>query len=402
MRSPFLEPVLKDVILSLNDDEVVVVDGPTKLEIESEGFTHDLRFPLTNNGMARSVAYLGRERAAVRARRLHEGSRPTVVTPENLSGLSRAPLLVVAMSDRELIQSVAVARRAPGARVLSLKNEIHPAVTAQGDLDIKIERLLRRYEGNARSLVLLAVMRSGSYFLAELATLLGLGHPEEHIKDPIVDALGTFPRHDLSFRVWLGSLMTAHRESGSGWFGTKIISHYLIRLRENLHESERAWLDEWLASAWLVTLHREDHVEQAVSAYRAQQTGVYRARNQHEQERAALEIPYDFESLRERLEFVRRENRFIREYAAGADPSRHLGLTYESFTDDVPGTIRSLAAFTDVDVVMPERLENRPLTSQESQDMIERFRGDLAGAEDSPKEGSSMEAGVAGVEPSYD
>lgn len=285
------------------------------------------------------------------------------------------------MSSRELQTTVRVTEALRGIPVHSLKNDIHPAVCVGGDFDARVG-LLRRPERGCKSFVILTVMRSGSYLLAELATRLGLGQPEEHLKDPIIDAIRDRDRRDLSIRAWLKSLEVSQQVGGSEpWFGTKLISHYVRRLRDVLLESEREWLDGWLSSSRLLTLKRKDRVKQAVSAYRAQKTGVYRARSVIDQERAhTQEVPYDFDRLLEVFEFLRSEDAFIDDYAEHVTPAaQRIDLAYEDFSIDIPGTIETLARFAGVPSVSPpNRTENRAVSSDSSRQMVDRFRSDLA------------------------
>lgn len=383
MPSPFFDSSLRDAILCLDEREVVVADARTRGEIQSDAFMEGLRFKSAPAGHTAGVSeFFGPRRAEMWRRRARENSRPRVVLPDQVTTdpINELRMAVVAMSSSELQTSLKVATQLARIPVYSLKNEIHPVVCVGGDFDESLHRL--RSPDTNKSFVIFTVMRSGSYLLAELASSLGLGRPEEHLKDSIINAVGERDRRDLSIPVWLQSLRAS--QGHGGWFGTKMISHYVRRLREVMLESERQWMDSWLGSSKLVTLKREDRVKQAVSAYRAQKTGIYRARSAVEQERArTVKVPYDFEGLIDRLQFIDSEDEYVGHYAEQVAPGdSRLDLTYEGFIGDIPGTIEALASFTGVPTVLPpDRPVNRNVSSEDSRRMVERFRSELQASE---------------------
>lgn len=381
MPSPLFDPVLADAILAIGDDEAVVVDQATRDEINSPTLPERLRFADSDRGRAAATKYLGAHRAVIRERRIAENSRPRLLAVDDARSRMSPDIrrIIVAMSHNEAITTCWLAAALPLHEVLSLKNHIHPALTVGGDLELRLHRLERPASPSC-ALYILAVMRTGSYLLAELATHLRLGEPAEHLRDPIVEAVRDCSRRDLSIQTWWNSLERVHA-SPSGWFGTKLITHYVQRLKAVLLPSEEEWFDSRISSGHLVTVIRDDRVSQAVSAYRAQQTGVYRATNDKQLERAQRnDVPYDFEALLERYSFLGQETEFLFSYADKLKPhDSRFDLTYEQLAADPLNTAERLAALASLkDVELPQQLRNRKLSSKTKSAMVEAFRADLS------------------------
>lgn len=185
--------------------------------------------------------------------------------------------------------------------------------------------------------------RSGSTYLGHLLASIGLGQPEEHLRDREVhalrDAAPLAPRDALEV---LGEFMW--RKQRNGWFGTKLISHFLFDLLD------RARLPAEVCAAFrarvrIVYVLRRDKAAQAASDFLANHVKTWHVFD--EAGRKALEashgaVAYDYADMRRRFRFMREQEERLADWVRTMD---HLLVDYDDLVADPEGTVRSVAAF---------------------------------------------------------
>lgn len=374
--TPFFERTLHDVPLLLDEHELLVVDEQTAARLEVARLVEGARFG-ANAADDRIAEFFGERRASIRRHRLGTAAAVDhclVHDAQDVLAAGDHTRAIVATSRREL-DVVRRLRAETSVPVLSLKNHVHPAVRYAGDLDDRLARLAAD-ELPERALIVLAVMRTGSYLLCELAEMEGLGHPEEHIKDDIINALRRADRDDLSFVEWYRALQVAN--ASNGWFATKLISHYHRRLMQELTEEERHHLRSELDRADVAVLTRRDRVRQAVSSYVARTTKVYRALDDRNAEQAGNhEVPYDRAAIQRQVDFLSRQTAYVHRVADGIEERTGrapLRMEYEQLADDLTGSLDALCRHVGRERVTEEiRPRNRRLATSASDELAERF-----------------------------
>ncbi len=141
-----------------------------------------------------------------------------------------------------------------------------------------------------RKYLILCNPRSGSTYLTEALSQLGVGEPREHLRE---ETVYLFSNKSFRFAYFVDQL--TKKAEHNGFFGTKVISHFFKSLfphRSTFHLAAR-WLQRF---DWkLIYLRRADKVDQALSAYFAKQTNLW-----HVEDGAPVvtEPPYDYGSIR--------------------------------------------------------------------------------------------------------
>ena len=183
--------------------------------------------------------------------------------PRALRGKSDI-LVLSAAPHRHVVRSLSAA--VPTARVRSVFNAWLPEVIARRgffgaggeppDVDSHTNGPDVRY-------IILATPRSGSYYLCELLFQAGLGIPREHLRP---STLRLFRDVD-GFRPTEFADCLVRLTSRNGFFGTKVILHYLtevvVKKPSRLHLLRR-WIDRF--NVKILYLERRDAVLQATSA----------------------------------------------------------------------------------------------------------------------------------------
>lgn len=241
--------------------------------------------------------------------------------------------------------------------------------------------------------ILAALPRSGSTLLGRTLWGTGLaGAPAEYLNpvnmSDFYDRWGSFSLPALVKRILDEGLRTysslkhlplerylellmRHRTSPNGVFGTKVHYHQITGLLER-----RVELDELLDEPKYLQILRRDHLRQAISHLRAEQTNQWSAGKE-----AEAEPRYDFEALRRKLTGIGvREEEWNRYFAArGIEPFR---TTYEELIADFEGTIRAILDFLEidhggVDIGAPPMQKQADELTEE---WVERYRGEAVAA----------------------
>ena len=163
-------------------------------------------------------------------------------------------------------------------------------------------RTLRRFEWQAgvTFYAIAFIFRSGSNALCEYLTVNGLGQPTEYFKIPFgeanrhhYEAMGIAPD---DFRSFLTELVS--QRSPNGIFGCKLAWHQknalLAQARECFEGVEE--IEDIFPDIWWFFLRRRDRIAQAVSRWRAQQSGQWLS---GEPVTGELYPAYDYEGLLE-------------------------------------------------------------------------------------------------------
>ncbi|MGF1494313.1 MAG: Stf0 family sulfotransferase [Microcoleaceae cyanobacterium] len=128
------------------------------------------------------------------------------------------------------------------------------------------------------SYAIVTTPRSGSTFLCDLLQKSGLaGYPAEHLRRP-VEVLSKYCQFDYIRYV---KVLMARQTTPNKVFGTKLISHFLIRYLEAGLEFDSFFQDFFQK---VIYLQRRDKVAQSVSLFLAKKTGIWHIFNDEMQE----------------------------------------------------------------------------------------------------------------------
>jgi LPS sulfotransferase NodH len=199
-----------------------------------------------------------------------------------------------------------------------------------------------------RSYVLCGTPRTGSTLLCSLLYSTGvLGRPESYFREPDEVAWATKfglaieGEHVRDYRALVDAVRSAGTSS-NGVFGVRIMWGSLGRMMEGLGrvpgKPDLPNLEEALGPLTFVHLRREDVASQAVSWYRAEQTGYWQQGDVITQE-----TRQDIAQMRLLMETVRKHNAAWQAWfdAQGVEP---YTITYEQLLDDRRRVIQGIAA----------------------------------------------------------
>jgi LPS sulfotransferase NodH len=204
------------------------------------------------------------------------------------------------------------------------------------------------------SYLLCGTPRTGSTLLCSLMTSTGvLGRPESYFResDEILWAERFGLIHDGSRVLDFGAFMRAVRTAGTtdnGVFGARVmwgsLEHIVEGLETRSDRSDLAVLERALGSLRFLHLRREDVIGQAVSWYRAEQTGFWQ-----EGDTQAEPPTRDVDGM---LGFVSTIGEHNAAWQSWFDRHgiRPHSVTYEQLVRESRSTIEAVAAFVGVQV----------------------------------------------------
>jgi LPS sulfotransferase NodH len=252
-----------------------------------------------------------------------------------------------------------------------------------------------------------ATPRSGSTLLCELLVASGVaGRPTEHVEtlraagralepreyfdgveDPAVLELlppSTPPQpYHVPIRERLDAVIL-HATTPNGVFGTKVMWGYMADLQERLAElpelaplREAERLTALLGDVRWVHVHREDHVAQAVSMWRAVQTRAWRADDDD-----ACAPQYSFAGIDHLVRLLGEHERAWCDWfaAEGIEP---LSLGYAEIAADPSGALRRTLEHVGATEAAGDLPAEPPLRRQagaQSRQWAERYAADRAAA----------------------
>ena len=196
-----------------------------------------------------------------------------------------------------------------------------------------------------RDLLLYAIIcapRCGSTYLTELLGSVGLGYPQEHLRDRELNALSGLQIGSADARLLLTEFFQRHQRNSI--FGTKLISHYLFRCLSEI--SCPAEIANFIVADFrIIYLVRKDKVGQAISDFLANKSGIWHVRDQ-EVSRSLDEIheqvEYSFDDILHRYKFMLQEDRKM---TVCVQNTNHQVYFYEDLISDPRGVTASIAKF---------------------------------------------------------
>ena len=143
---------------------------------------------------------------------------------------------------------------------------------------------------------ILCTPRSGSSFFCSLLVNNGLGLPKEHLRDEHPYLMEY--RQEGGFELINFFKTIAATGTKNGYFGTKIISHFLEDVLAKADDKEKEFFSQnWFPRTKYIYLYRSDKVLQAISVYRARSTKFWHQWDG--QSRKKGEVEYDFKAIAE-------------------------------------------------------------------------------------------------------
>jgi LPS sulfotransferase NodH len=218
------------------------------------------------------------------------------------------------------------------------------------------------------SFVVCSTPRSGSGLLCR--SLLATGHaavPDEYFNPATRTALSARWGCDEALEDYLPALHS-RRTSRGGRFGTKLHWHQLAALRaealglpeeEPEHDASADFLDRLLGPPRYVRILRRDVDRQAISYWRALQTGTWSSTSEDGAGERA--VPYSFEGIERCRRLIENADAHWHRFFA-ANGIRPHEVVYEDLVADLPGTVR--AALRHVAAEVTNAVEIPPPTSR--------------------------------------
>jgi LPS sulfotransferase NodH len=192
----------------------------------------------------------------------------------------------------------------------------------------------------ARLYAIVNTPRAGSTHLGSLLTSASVGDPIEHLRPWAVNLLKLRPPQLFDF-VRLIRNFIAEGAVG-GYFGTKIISHFLMDVLPLLQPAERSFLNLLIERTDVIYLSRADKLDQAISTVRARATGVWHATGAGKT-LAPGALPEDFETVDKLLQSAMQMERGLAQVLVGA--GRVLPVDYDELTEHPDRTLEDVFAF---------------------------------------------------------
>lgn len=184
--------------------------------------------------------------------------------------------------------------------------------------------------------------RSGSTYLGELLSSIGLGCPNEHLRDKEIELLAGLDLSESETRQFLKAFFW--RNQRSFVFGTKLISHYVTKLISTI-SLDNSLIAELRENFKIVYLVRKDKVRQAISDYLANLSGVWHVRSEggaKALDQSFRKIDYDFaEIFRRYNELIQVEGKL---YSLFKD-CKHTIIYYEDLVADRDQSFKKVVEF---------------------------------------------------------
>lgn len=261
-------------------------------------------------------------------------------------------------------------RRFSSCRVMGILRDVWPATLCGADL-------FGARTSTGSPPVCYAVVcspRSGSTFLCDLLGAAGFGNPKEHVREAFIEVC----KSPYSFTELLGWMM--ERGGCGGYFGTKLVSHYLDRLGTSPLSLDGLEVVLKARNFRIIHLQR-DPAEQAISSYFAHRTGVWHIRAATISDLRHAEVSYAFDELRGHYDAVRAANQRVDLFVQRFD--NVLGLRYDDLDSDYRSALLRIAEFLGmprdtISHVSPKQLPQKISRNiPRMQEYLSRFVSDL-------------------------
>lgn len=249
---------------------------------------------------------------------------------EHYDGNLRGRDFIFVLAANELDVCAEIKRENPNANVFSVQFEVVPALLCQED-PLRLTKAidLQRIEKYA----IFCCPRTGSTYLCSLLAQSGFGNPTEHLRPQ----LGRLISESGELRTIFNS--TIQIGERNGFFGTKIISHFLFDTFKV--KSEQSKLIEYLAdnSFKFIYLNRSI-ASRSISSYFARETSLWHMHENMDVNAHHSNVPYDRSKLEKIVNSMRIQDSVVRELLADARVEI-LNMEYEDVATDPVNAIKA-------------------------------------------------------------
>ena len=293
----------------------------------------------------------------------------------HFSSLKQYQAIVVVSLEDEALLSTQVKQQLTGIDcppILNLFGDIFVNLLCQIPL---LEPLSPQLRSPEISYAIFTTPRSGSTYLCNLLESTGIaGYPGEHLRFAAQE-LARYCNFDY---LKLLDSLRSYRVTNNGVFGTKLISHFLLELKQTKPDFQQIFpaIDKF------ILLVRQDKVAQAVSLVIAQRTEIWhlRGNGQNANYQAKLEnIAIDdalLDDVAQKHEFILRQEARLQKILdlQNIEP---LTIVYEDILQDARREIERILDFLAIDdrdnqLQIDSNIKRMP--SAVSQKIIQRYR----------------------------
>jgi LPS sulfotransferase NodH len=244
------------------------------------------------------------------------------------------------------------------------------------------------------SYLICATPRTGSTLLCGLLASAGVaGRPESYFRrqglhDYAVQ-WGIVRSPDGGFRYtdYVRAAVAAGR-TDNGVFAVRMMWETLEevvaelgKMNPDLSGDGIGLLERAFGRVCFVYLRRDDIVAQAVSLFRAEQTGVWHGPVKATREEPDADAQFDFDQIHQRVQMIGQHNSAWQGWfsSAGIEP---LAVFYEELAADPAGVVRRVLDFLGLDLPAGRELvvQHRRLADELSAEWIARYRAELPGS----------------------
>lgn len=252
------------------------------------------------------------------------------LSSEHYDGNLKGRNFIFVLVANELEVCTRIKRENPNANVFSIRYEVVPALLCQeSPLNLTKATALRNIEKYA----IFCCPRTGSTYLCSLLSQAGFGNPTEHLRAQ----LGRLISESGELRAIFNS--TIQLGERNGFFGTKIISHFLFDTFKE--KPEQSKFIEYLNdnSFKFIYLNRSI-VSRSISSYFARKTNLWHMHENMDVNAHHSNVPYNRGQLINIVNSMRIQDTIIRELLADARVEI-LNVDYEDVAADPVNAIKA-------------------------------------------------------------
>lgn len=314
---------------------------------------------------------------------------PKITTLEDQAAILSGSIIIVAsIADENSLYEKLVTITPKGANVFRLWRDLFVIKTAMlyTKKQVSADELFQHAPPTdnselkeIRSYAVLCTPRTGSTMLVDMLRQLDvLGFPREHLRDGV---LSLVEHTDFDFEHWMAAVLKS-QVSKNGVFGTKIISHFLLRAIE-LNGIKSIQIPELQFTPKIIRLRRRDLIAHALSTYLSQKSQVFFESDQKKRDLRANYLDglkYDFDSLYKVYKGIRRQEDRVDKVLDKFD-GEVFDLIYEDVVIKPTAELEKVFSFLEIDIpknfVAPIPLTSK-LDDSKSQNLYEQFSHDLS------------------------
>ncbi len=263
-----------------------------------------------------------------------------------------------------------------GRTVFDFKSDVYPQLTVNQTFASPSVSIDLRQQPRV-CFCIVCLPRSGSFLLCDIMGNAGLGRPTEHLRPPLIQFMEGRGDDDFDLRDWVANVAGATCRDGI--VGTKIIFNFARRMLPLLKEAERDLLEAIIARTKFIHLFRSDKLMQAVSQYRAYETGLFRKRavpaTAGPSESKVPQVPYDFGKIAHHFSALNQQETELEKYLRTIE-AEHIKIEYSSLTTDLSGNLGRISAFLQQPVSGEAQSGDVRLRDDQSLEFAERFENE--------------------------